>query len=140
MTTYDHNPYLKAAREFAKNNDLAALTPGKHVIDGDNLWVNIVSAPLRPVEKAKLEAHDAYIDLQIPLSGGESFGVKPRKDCTLQEGEMDTVNDIVFFGDKVEKIVTLSAGEEIVFAPDTAHAPLIGEGNILKAIFKIKVV
>ena len=32
----------------------------------------------------------------------------------------------------------MKAGEVITFEPDTAHAPLIGEGTIHKAIFKVR--
>ena len=37
------------------------------------------------------------------------------------------------------KTVTVEAGGSITFDPDTAHAPLIGEGTIHKAIFKVEV-
>ncbi|HOE94143.1 MAG TPA: YhcH/YjgK/YiaL family protein, partial [Candidatus Cryptobacteroides sp.] len=83
--------------------------------------------------------HDAFIDIQIPLSGPETFGVKPRSECTQPRGEMDSVKDILFFDDAIEETVTVKAGEMIVFKPDTAHAPLIGFGPIRKAIFKVSV-
>ena len=35
--------------------------------------------------------------------------------------------------------MTVKVGEAITFDPDTAHAPLIGEGKIHKAIFKVEV-
>ena len=83
--------------------------------------------------------HDKYIDIQIPLSKDESFGVKPRSECREPEGEFNTEKDILFYKDKDWKTVSVKAGEMIVFEPDTAHAPLIGEGTIHKAIFKVKV-
>lgn len=132
------NKYMDMATEFAEKNDLNSLAPGRHDIDGDNCYVNIVETKLRPAEQAKLEAHDKYIDVQIPLSGSESFGTKPRFMCTAPEGEMDPVNDIMFFSDPIEEIVTVEAGQTIVFPPFMAHAPLIGEGPIRKAIFKVK--
>ncbi len=134
------NPYYAKAIEFIRSNDLCALSPGKHVIDGDNLWVNIVDSALKTPGQARLEAHDRYIDIQVPLSGPESFGVKARRDCTMQAGEMDAEKDIVFFDDPVDFCVTVQPGEDVTFAPETAHAPLIGEGTVHKAIFKVKVV
>ena len=41
-TRYDLNPNVQKALEFMKTTDLNQLPAGKHVIDGDNLWVNIV--------------------------------------------------------------------------------------------------
>ena len=134
------NPFYAKAMEFLQDTDLFDLEPGKHVIDGDNLWVNIVDSKLKTPQEAKLEVHDKYIDIQIPLSKEETFGVKPRSECTQPVGEMDPVKDILFFADPVEETVTVKAGGVITFEPDTAHAPLIGEGTIHKAIFKVKVV
>lgn len=133
-----NNPYYKAACEYIRTHDLSAMRPGHYEIDGDNLYVNIVDTELKPACEARLEAHDRYIDVQIPLSCTETFGVKARKECTMPRGEMDIENDIIFFGDSIETLVNVRAGEMIVFPPDTAHAPLIGTGRIRKAIFKVK--
>ena len=134
-----NNPNYIAALEYIKATDLNALPCGKHLIDGDNLFVNIVDSNMKTPQQARLEVHDKYIDIQIPLSKGETFGIKPRSECKEPDGEFNTEKDILFYKDPVEKTVTVPAGEMIVFAPDTAHAPLIGEGTIHKAIFKVKV-
>lgn len=134
------NPnYLKAI-EYIRTHDLNALANGRHELDGDNLFVNIVDGKMRDAKDALLEVHDVYIDVQVPLSGGESYGVKPRSECQSPAGEMNTVDDIMFYNDPIEQTISAEAGEIITFAPDMAHAPLIGEGTIHKAIFKVKVV
>ena len=139
MTITD-NPYYAQAVRFIEETDLAALPAGKHIIDGDHLWVNIVDSPMKTVEQARYEVHDRYIDIQVPLSKAETFGVLPRALCSRPVGTMDTDKDILFFDDPVKALVTVEAGKSITFAPDTAHAPLIGEGTIHKAIFKVEVV
>ncbi len=135
----EKNPNYIKALEYIKNTDLNALEAGKHFIDGDNLFVNINDSALKTPEQARLEVHDKYIDIQIPLSKDECFGVKPRSECREPEGEFNAEKDILFYKDKDWKTVSVKAGEMIVFEPDTAHAPLIGEGTIHKAIFKVKV-
>lgn len=132
------NPFYAKAIEFIKTHDLNALEPGKHVLDGDNLWVNIVDSKMKTKTEARLEVHDKYIDIQIPLSKPETFGVKARKDCLKPAGEMNTEKDILFYEDPVDFTICAEAGEVVTFAPETAHAPLIGEGTIHKAIFKVK--
>ncbi len=136
---HSQNPNYIKALEYIKATDLNSLEPGRHPIDGDNLFVNINDSQMKTPEQARLEVHDKYIDIQIPLSGDESFGVKPRSECREPDGEFNTEKDILFYRDKDWKTVSVKAGEMIVFAPDTAHAPLIGEGMIHKAIFKVKV-
>jgi len=137
---YTQNPNYQKALEFIKNNDLNSLEVGKHVIDGDNLWVNIQECSLRKASEAKYEVHDKYIDIQIPLNMDEEYGVMPRTMCQNPDGEMDTEKDYLLFSDPVGATMTVEKGKMIVFAPDTAHAPLIGEGIIHKAVFKVKVV
>lgn len=135
----DDNKYYQEALQFIADNDLDELEPGKHVIDGDNLYVNIVDAKLKTPDEARLEAHDKYIDIQVPLSQAESFGVKPRRECTEPDGEYSEDNDIIFFKDRDWTTVTVELGQAITFDPDTAHAPLLGEGETHKAIFKVRV-
>ncbi len=136
----DDNKYYQQALQFIADNDLGELECGKHIIDGDNLYVNIVDARLKTPEEARLEAHDKYIDIQVPLSKAESFGVKPRRECAEPDGEYNGQDDIVFFKDRDWTTVTVELGQAITFDPDTAHAPLIGEGETHKAIFKVRVV
>lgn len=126
------------ALDYIKGHDLNQLPKGRNEIDGDNLYVNIIETNLKPREEAKFEAHDQYIDIQVPLSGSESYGVKARSLCTRPVGEMNVEQDFILFDDAVEEIASRSAGEMIVFGPDTAHAPCIGEGPIRKAVFKVK--
>lgn len=134
------NPYYAKAIEFIRTTDLNTLENGKHFIDGENLFVNIVDSTMKTPQQARLEVHDKYIDIQIPLSQGEVFGVKPRSECKDPVGQMDPVKDILFYSDPVEQTIEAGIGEVITFAPEMAHAPLIGEGTIHKAIFKVRVV
>ena len=133
------NPYYQRALEYIQQNDLNTLPNGRHTIDGDNLLVNIVDSELRSPSEAKFEAHNQYLDIQIPLTAPESYGVKSRSECQQPIGEFNEADDYILFEDEITTIVTRQPGEMIVFTPDDAHAPLIGEGPIHKAIFKVKV-
>lgn len=133
------NPYFQRALEYIQQNDLNALSNCRHTIDGDNLWVNIVDSELRSLSEAKFEAHNQYIDIQIPLSAQESYGVKSRSECQQPIGDFNETDDYILFEDEITSIETRQPGEMIVFTPEDAHAPLIGEGSIHKAIFKVKV-
>lgn len=134
------NPHYVAAMEYIKTHDLNALENGKHYLDGDNLFVNVVDSNLKTKEDARFEVHDRYIDIQVPLDKAETFGVKPRSECTMPIGEFNHEKDVLKYSDPIVETVTAGPGEPIAFAPETAHAPLIGEGPIHKAIFKVKVV
>ena len=135
----DNNKYYQQALQYIADTDLTELEPGKHLLDGDNLFVNIVDSQMKTPEQARLEVHDKYIDIQVPLSKAESFGVKPRSECKEPDGEFNAEKDILFYKDKDWTTITVEVGQAVTFDPETAHAPLIGEGTIHKAIFKVKV-
>lgn len=117
------NPYYQRALEYIQQNDLNALPNGRHTIDGDNLWGNIVDSELRSASESKFEAHNSYIDIQIPLSASESYGIKPRSECQQPIGEFSDADDYILFSDAVTTIVTRNPGEMIVFTTEDAHAP-----------------
>ena len=98
-----------------------------------------MDSELRSLSEAKFEAHNQYIDIQIPLSAQESYGVKSRSECQQPIGDFNETDDYILFEDEITSIETRQPGEMIVFTPEDAHAPLIGEGSIHKAIFKVKV-
>lgn len=141
------NPYLQLALDFISTHDLNELPTGRHDIDGDNVFVNIADSPLRTLDEAKYEVHNKYIDIQIPLSGPETYAVKSRNQCKSPVGVFDDEKDYLLFNDKVCNttqpengvVKTLNPGEKIIFYPQDAHAPLIGHGMIHKAIFKVLV-
>jgi YhcH/YjgK/YiaL family protein len=132
------HPLFEKAFKFLKENDLASLEPGKHPIDGENMWASIMHAPLKTVEVANLEVHDKYIDIQVVISGVETYGWIPRAACKLPKGEMNTEKDVLFFEDKSQTFVTLEAGQFAIFFPEDGHQPMIGEGEIRKCIIKVK--
>ena len=134
------SPAFAKAVDFLQRSDLASLAPGRHDIDGDNCFAIVNdAAELVPTSERKVELHRVYFDIQIPLSGEETYGVE-RFDPSA-EGSFDESKDLGFYDQKVVP-VTLKPGEFAVFYPDTcAHAPacsLSGPRNIRKIIVKVK--
>ena len=140
MSDLSLNRYYQEALDYINSNDIFSFTPGKYVIDDGNVWINVIEADLRPAKDAILEAHDEFIDIHIPFTATEGYGIRPRSACHEPKGEFDKTNDCILYCDKAEEIVTAHAGERTVFEPDTAHAPLIGQGRIRKAIVKVRYV
>lgn len=136
---YGISPRLRQAFEFLNNTDLAALEAGKHPVDGDNIYINVMERELKKPENAKLEVHNEYIDIQVLVKGeAESFGWSERADVKLPLGDFDTVKDIQLFDDKPQTYYTLRPGQFTILLPDDAHAPLVGEGTVKKVIVKVR--
>ncbi len=131
------NPLFKDVIEFINNNDLNALPEGKHEIKGADLFVNIQVAKGKTPDEAVLETHNVMIDIQIPLSGAETYGYTPL--CNLPEAEYNAEKDITKMpGLAAESYVTCQPGMFAIFFPQDGHAPCIAAEPIKKVIFKIK--
>jgi len=132
------NPLFADVVAFLDENDLNALNAGKHLIREKDLFVNIQEAKGRSREAAVLETHIDMIDIQIPLSGEETFGYTPL--CDLPPYEYNEEKDITKYGDtQAQTYVTVKPGQMIIFFPQDGHAPCITDkAEIKKAIFKVK--
>ena len=62
---------LKKAYAFLRENDLGALSCGRHDIDGEDVFANVMEYDTVPAEAKKLEAHKLYYDVQCVASGIE---------------------------------------------------------------------
>ena len=124
--------------EFLKDHDLQTLEAGKYPIKDKDAFLNLQMAKGRSQDAAVLETHVEMIDIQIPLSGEETFGYTPLDD--LPDFEYNAEKDITKYGDtKAQTYVTLKPGQMAIFFPQDGHAPCISTApEIRKAIFKIK--
>ena len=131
------NPLFEEVVEFIKQNDLSKLAVGKHVIKGDDLFVNIAVAHGKTAEEAAFETHKKMLDIQIPLDAEETYGYMPLEH--LPEAEYNAEKDCTKYqGVQAETYVVCKPGEFAIFWPQDGHQPCIGKGDIHKAIFKVK--
>lgn len=133
-----HKRFTKAF-DYIRNTDLASLEPGRHEIDGNDIFMMLSVTDLKRPEDAPLEVHDKYIDIQYVIEGVETFGWLERSECRDPKAPMDTEKDVQFFNDAHATRYTLKSGDFCIFYPNDAHAPMIGDPDtkIKKCIIKI---
>ena len=134
---YDMHSGFEKAFTFLRENDLSKLAVGRHEIDGDRLFCLISQGPGKTRDEAKLEAHRKYIDIQYVISGTDEMGWKPTAECTNIETEYSEGNDIEFFKDKPQTWMKVPAGSFAIFFPQDAHAPMVSNSEIRKAVIKV---
>jgi YhcH/YjgK/YiaL family protein len=134
---YDMHPAFEKAFVFLRQDGLAELPVGRYEIDGDRVFCMISKGPGRSREEAKLEAHRKYIDIQYVIAGAEEMGWRRTATCTLPAASYDADKDIEFFADEPESWTEVPAGSFVIFFPQDAHAPLVGDAEIHKAVLKI---
>jgi len=135
---YAHlHPGFGKAFQFLSHKGLAALPLGRHEIEGARIYAILTRESGRSRERAMLEAHRRYVDIQVVLAGTDEMGWKARADCRALAGAYQADKDIEFFGDRPDAWVPVRVGQFAVFFPEDAHAPLVGTGEIHKAVVKV---
>ena len=136
---FDLHPLFARAFEFLRGTDLKALMPGKHSVQGEQLFVIVEACAGRTRAEAKLECHRRYIDIQLVLEGIDEMGWKPVAECKDPATDYDAARDIRFFNDAPASWIAAPQGAFCLFFPDDAHAPLVSSGMIRKVVVKIAV-
>lgn len=130
---------LDTALKYISNTDLNNLADGNHLIDGEDVRVKVQHMQTKPLEMAKLEAHNDFADIQMLLEGEESIGWCFRTE-KLKETEAAPERDIYFYEGEFAKL-DLKPGQFVIVFPDDVHAPGLATdepSGIRKAVFKVK--
>ena len=133
------HPRFKQAFEFLRTTDLMALPLGKIELDGTNLFANIFEITGKTADTAKLETHNRYMDIQVPVTAAETMGWIAGVDLKEVSEEYKPEKDITFFADKATTFVTVNPKEFILFFPEDGHQPGICEGVQKKIVVKVLV-
>ena len=117
------NARFAKALAFLSRDDLADLEPGRHEIDGDEVFANVQELSTVPAGEKNYEAHRRYADIHYVISGTELIGIAPVGECQ-PVGEFSEADDFGLFtpGDR-EAWATLRPGELVVTPPCDAHKP-----------------
>ena len=134
---------IRQALEFIQKTDWKAIENGKHPIDGDKMFANVMDMTTRPFEGSHPEIHEKYIDLMYWPEGGEKIGVAPYLGSEpILESRPE--NDIAFLASvDGESVLTATEGCFGVFFPWDAHRPGLfledGPAVSRKCVVKISV-
>lgn len=132
------NPLFPEVIKFIKATDLNQLELGKIVLVENDLFVNVAQAEPKTKEAAKLETHNEYIDIQIPLSNVEVMGYTAAKDCVPADAPYNSEKDITFFEGLATDYITVKPGMFAIFFPQDGHAPAVSTTGVKKIIVKVK--
>ena len=133
---------LRTALEVLAGLDATA-APGTRVDLGDDRGhVSVADfTSLDPQEQVRFEAHRAFADVHVVLSGRERIEVAAL-DALRPLTEFDENNDIGFHTGSGTVALTLEPGWFVVCYPTDAHRPGLwvdGPERVLKAVGKVRV-
>ena len=133
------HPRFKQAFDFLQNTDLLALPLGKMELNGSDLFVNVVEIVGKSAMEAKMETHNKYIDIQVPVTANETMGWIATNQLKQITQEYNAEKDISFFADNATNFINVQPGEFAVFFPEDGHQPGIAVGQHKKVIIKVLV-
>lgn len=131
---YSFHPRFKKAFSALEN---LIFTKGRHVIEDDEIIAIHEEIVGEKKEKAKLEAHRKYIDIQYIVRGDETMGWRPIESCKVVSDPYSEEKDILFYSDPPLFFIDVPTNFFVIFSPEDAHAPKIGDGFIQKVIIKV---
>ncbi|HNR42112.1 MAG TPA: YhcH/YjgK/YiaL family protein [Bacteroidales bacterium] len=127
---------------YLKNISPDDLEPGRHDIDGDNLYASVSEYISKDPEEAQYEAHRKYIDIQYVLSGKELIGLAPASELDELLEEYDPEKDIEFMTVRNPAMLNAVPGRLFFFFPGELHCPGLKDGEnspVKKVVIKVKV-
>lgn len=129
---------LDDAFRYIQSTDLRSLPLGKTIINGDKIFVNVMSVEESSSNTNDFEVHKKYIDIQIDLDGAEivELGI----DGLEEKIPVDKETDCGFYNAK--NYVSCTLGEErfLVIMPGEVHKPMVkipGFKIKKKCVFKV---
>lgn len=134
----DLHPRFERAIEFLRSADLEELPTGRHLIDGENLFVSVSEYTTK--EQGYLEGHREYVDIQLITKGTENIGYVKLSSQKIKE-LYDIAKDIAFYFGECEYL-TLIPGEFAIFFPEDLHMPGLMKdktSEVRKIVVKIRV-
>jgi YhcH/YjgK/YiaL family protein len=136
-TLYPYGELWNKAFDFLRTTS-PELEEGKIVLEGTDLFAGIDFYETKSREKAKLETHQRYIDIQVLLSGTECLEIFPKDELTVSE-PYDPDKDAEFYEvlDQSPAKVTLTPGQFVVFFPEDAHMPCLNAADTSQPVQKV---
>ncbi|MFZ1873497.1 N-acetylneuraminate anomerase [Serratia sp. D1N4] len=134
------SPVLANILNTVRQYDLPGLALGRHEIDGDRVFMNVMEVVTEPAESKRAEIHQEYLDIQILIGGEEriDYGLPGSWDS---DDPYDASKDLQMLDIKRSpQILNLTPGMYVIFFPLEPHKPgcqVHGAKNIKKVVVKV---
>lgn len=134
------SPVLANILNTVRQYDLPGLALGRHEIDGDRVFMNVMELVTEPAESKRAEIHQEYLDIQILIGGEEriDYGLPGSWDS---DDPYDASKDLQMLDIKRSpQTLNLTPGMYVIFFPLEPHKPgcqVRGAKNIKKVVVKV---
>lgn len=126
------HPNLDTAIMFLEKISLKQLPIGKTVIQGNDIFINVMEATLKDEDEVAYEFHKNYLDIQLDIEGKEKIGIGDfNKNRVIS---YDSQTDFGTIECEQEQFLSLGRNQFIICMVDEPHKPSIkcSESSIVK--------
>ena len=116
-------PRFDKVMAWLQENDARTVPAGVINVEGDDLIIKVIDMDGKEEKDCLFETHDAYIDIQIPVTAAESMGWKSRHDCQHIHKPYDPAIDMALYQEQATSMTLVQPGEFTVFFPEDGHQP-----------------
>ncbi len=130
---------IRAALEYLATADLGRLEPGRHDVQGDEVFALVSDYQTRTPAEAFWEAHRRHVDVQFVHSGVERIGYGDL--ALFDSAPYDEQRDLVVATGESERYVEVGAGGFVILFPHDVHMPgLTGvrQEAVRKVVVKVR--
>jgi YhcH/YjgK/YiaL family protein len=121
------HPRLPTAFAWLATQDWSRIADGRHEIAGEDIFAIVEAGQTADPATRRFESHRRYLDIQVPISGGERMGWCPFPQTPVGE---QAGPDIWFHPEPADpRWLTVLPGSFVIFVPPEAHKPVCRLGE-----------
>jgi biofilm protein TabA len=136
------SPHFSKAFAFLRTMT-PQMAPGRHEIDGDNVYASVQRHFTKPVAERQYESHRQYIDIQYIHTGREIMYWAPLPLLTQVTMPYDAKGDAALYALIPGGVpLQVTAGQFTIFYPEDGHVPSCAWGEpaeVFKVVVKVRV-
>lgn len=119
------NDKIQKAFKFIQKINLQELAVGKHLIDGEDVFVLVQEYLTKKPELCRFESHERYIDIQFIVSGSEKMSWLPIDELTLVENDLAKTDKALYKDSSAGNDFIVNKGQFVIFYPEDGHKACI---------------
>jgi len=103
-----------------------SLPAGRYALDNEKMFFMVQEPVLRTMATSRSEAHHDYLDIQIPLTAGERYGMSLPEAGLAATEDLLAQKDIAYYQTPArEFFADIFPGSYVVFFPHELHRPCV---------------
>lgn len=133
---------LKSALDYIRQCDVSVLEPGRHEVQGTDMYMMVFDGVTKPVSELRAESHFQYTDIHYVVEGEERIGFAPNGMGFEVVQDLRDQDALLYERVPGEMMLQLKKGDFVVLFPGEVHRPWVCAEQcapLRKLVVKLKI-